>query len=256
MSKLDQSIFLLISMTQMKILYNSVSQIFLRLKHKEIDLICHWTNSLWVKNLFKFVHSDCKLQNQYILCSGIFLRGVAGSKCQGIPLSSLLSGWSHWDLGFTTEFAILFSTYSPPPVAMTASKADPNRPKIINHKVAKAEKRFKYNIGIRLWAKRAIGSKDEEQNFQFYLAPTCCHSTANSRNEVYITITQVRLQTNQVVASRCINCVIQRPTLYQILGKWWGQKISNTSLAFIIFSNDMSWKVKSFKVTRSWLLAL
>ena len=142
-------------------------------------MICHWTNSLWVKNLFNFVHSDCKLQNQYILCSGIFLRGVAGSKCQGIPLSSLLSGWSHWDLGFTTEFAILFSTYSPPPVAMTASKADPNRPKIINHKVAKAEKRFKHNIGIRLWAKRAIGSKAEEQNFQFYLAPTHCHSTAN-----------------------------------------------------------------------------
>ena len=75
MSKLDQSIFLLISMTQMKILYNSVSQIFLRLKHKKIDLICHWTNSLWVKNLFNFVHSDCKLQNQYILCSGIFWRG-------------------------------------------------------------------------------------------------------------------------------------------------------------------------------------
>ena len=64
-------------------------------------------------------------------------------------------------------------------VAMTATKADPNRPEIINNKVAKVEKRFKHNIGIRLWAKRAIGSKDEEQNFQFYLAPAHCHSTAN-----------------------------------------------------------------------------
>ena len=35
------------------------------------------------------------------------------------------------------------------PVAMTASKADPNRPEIINNKVSKVEKRFKHNIGIR-----------------------------------------------------------------------------------------------------------
>ena len=55
-----------------------------------------------------------------------------------------------YNLGFTTEFAILFSTYSPPPVAMTTSKADPNRPEIINNKVAKVGKRFKHNIGIRL----------------------------------------------------------------------------------------------------------
>jgi hypothetical protein len=61
-------------------------------------------------------------------------QGVAGYKFQGIPLSSLLSGWSHWDVGFTTELAILFSTSSLSPVTPIASKAGPNRPEIIKNR--------------------------------------------------------------------------------------------------------------------------
>ena len=101
---------------------------------------------------------------------------VAGCRCQGFSLSSLLSGWSHWGLGFTTEFAILFSTSSPSPVTPTASKAGPNSPENYQHVRLLKASNFMYrptwphflwlNVQFRIKILRMWGDRTQASSFK------------------------------------------------------------------------------------------